>query len=131
MEVCTAVALINNLVYKPGWEISAESHEKRFQGCIKVKLVCPTFQSERNDAPEYGTPVNAPAQFALIVDNMTTDEELYREVIKIIMKFEEHEAREFLRIKPTMWAPFHPHRADGMTRWNPDTVFEDLKYGIC
>lgn len=56
----------------------------------------------------------------------------------ILMVIEEHEMREFLRIAPTYWAPFHPHHTDGIRRWIGSAnvasewqmVIPDMHFGI-
>lgn len=128
MEVKSALALINALIYKPNWAISAEDHTGRFEGCVKVIIEYPARQSEREDAAlGYPTDITATASFPVIVTDCD-DTALYKRVIDAIVQLEIHEAREFLRVQPTLWAPFHPHRVDGMKRWG--NVEGDLKFGI-
>jgi hypothetical protein len=56
------------------------------------------------------------------------DTDLYRKLAYAILEIEEHEMREYFRISPTFWAPFHPHQYDGMKRWGK--YHEDLKFGL-
>ncbi|MGW3917853.1 hypothetical protein ACWEBX_41425 [Streptomyces sp. NPDC005070] len=129
MEVKSAVRLINQLVYKPGWTLEAEDNTNRFEGTVKVKFIFPAFQSERELAEEgYPSHIEGSwAEFRIVVADCD-DTELYRRVLEKIMTIELHEAREFLRVPPTFWAPFHPHRVDGMKRWGDGEG--DLSYGI-
>lgn len=129
----SAVELINNLIYKPGWTFTATEHDKRFEGTILLRIDYPARNSNRDQA-EAGYPevINTYATFPMVVQDCT-DEDLYFKVLKIIEKIEMHEAREFLRVNPTHWAPFHPHRVDGMRRWaerTGSTMDADLQFGI-
>ncbi|MDN3059364.1 hypothetical protein PH213_33490 [Streptomyces sp. SRF1] len=129
METKSAVQLINQLSYKPGWEITAEDYTKRFEGTVEVTFVFPAYHSERHLA-EQGYPSHTDgsyAKFAIMVSDCD-DIKLYRRVLEKIIEIETHEAREFLRVRPTYWAPFHPHRVDGMKRWGK--VANDYTYGI-
>ncbi|MER5698902.1 hypothetical protein ACWDBO_44890 [Streptomyces mirabilis] len=129
MEVRSAVQLIQQLQYKPGWTLDAEDSTNRFEGTVKVRFVFPAYHSERELA-EQGYPKMTEgswAEFRIVVSDCD-DTELYRRVLGKIMEIELHEAREFLRVLPTYWAPFHPHRVDGMKRWGD--LEGDLSYGI-
>jgi|SRR5579862_1211207 len=138
MEVTTAMALIDNLVYFPGWEFETTDHCKRFEGSITVKVTYPSFETNRKEATE-GYPVeNKPyATFPIMVHGMSADD-LHYAMGHIIMSIYEHEMREALRIKPTFWAPFHPHRIDGIKRWGKARKhakkwrmqMPDLQFGI-
>lgn len=131
MRVDSAVQLINSLVYKPGWTFMANSHTNRFEGTVKVLVTYPALNSDREDAPDYNSPIEpdgARASFPIIVSDLD-DTGIYRAILDIIVKIETHEAREFLRVEPTMWAPFHPHRIEGMKRFGD--VDGDLAFGLC
>lgn len=128
MMVSSAVELVNSLVYKPGWKITATDHTSRFESCIAVRIEYPARQSEKSDAPEgYPNHITTYATFPVLVDDVD-DVGLYRRILEMIMEIELHEAREFLRVLPTYWAPFHPHRADGMRRFGDP--HGDLRFGI-
>jgi hypothetical protein len=127
LEVESAVRIINSLVYKPRWRFVASDNTARFEGGVLVRIHYPAYQSERSDAPRYGTRIMTSATFAFQCLDFD-DVEVYRTVLRFVLRIEEHEAREFLRVRPTMWAPFHPHRQGGMHRWgNPES---DLMFGI-
>jgi len=129
MNVASAVRLVNELVYKPGWAFTAEDHTNRFEGSIKVRIDYPAMNSNRDRAEHgYDEEIKTYASFALIVQNCD-DITLYRKLLDRIIQIEIHEAREFLRVEPTFWAPFHPHRIDGMQRWGD--VESDLLFGVC
>lgn len=129
MNVSSAVRLVNELVYKPGWSFSAEDHTNRFEGSIKVRIDYPAMNSNRDRAEHgYDEEIKTYASFALIVQDCD-DITLYRKLLDRIIQIEIHEAREFLRVEPTFWAPFHPHRIDGMQRWG--AVENDLLFGVC
>lgn len=127
MNVESALDLVNAIIYRPGWRISATDHTNRFEGSIKVRIDYPAQNTDREEAPEYNRAIMTYATFPLIVLDCD-DIGLYRKIMEAILKIEEHEAREYFRVQPTLWAPFHPHRIDGMRRWgHPD---EDLQFGI-
>lgn len=134
MFISTAIELVSQLVYKPGYMFSAEDHSRRFEGSILLRIDYHAPASERGEAPEYGREIDTYATFPLVVRDCD-DIDLYRAIIDCIMQIEEHEAREFLRVSPTMWAPFHPHNIDGMKRWQAKQIMsprliDDLKFGI-
>lgn len=134
MNVSSAVELINNsLVYKPGWAFTATDHTNRFEDTIVVRVDYPARNSNRDQAADgYQEEIQTYASFPLVVRDCT-DEDLVFQVLQAIGRIEMHEAREFLRLKPTMWAPFHPHKVDGMTRWTErtgDRLVDDLQFGI-
>lgn len=131
MEAQSAVALLNNLVLKPGWSVVAEDYCRRHEGCVKVDVTYPAYRSERELAPDYFelVPDGAKAAFVVAVGDINDDCELYRRLLHIlVLEIEMHEWREFLRVRPTMWAPFHPHRLDGQNRWG--TPEKDRIWGV-
>lgn len=129
MEVQSAIRLINGLIYKPEWKITATDHTNRFESSVKVRIDYPAYSSDRDEAVSgYPTKIYTYSTFPLIVADCD-DVDLYRQIITAIVEIETHEAREFLRVRRTWWAPFHPHRIDGMKRWG--NVTGDLKFGIC
>jgi hypothetical protein len=134
MNVSSAVELINNsLVYKPGWTFTATDHTNRFEDTVVVRVDYPARNSNRDQAEGgYVEEIMTYASFPLVVRDCT-DEDLIFQILTAIGKIEMHEAREFLRLAPTAWAPFHPHRVDGMRRWSErtgDRLVDDLQFGI-
>lgn len=133
MEIGSALELVGSLVYKPEWVFEAEDHSNRFEGTIKVKITYPARNSNRDQAVGgYPEEITTYASFAMVVSDCD-DESLYYQLLQAIIKVEAHEAREFLRVAPTYWAPFHPHRVDGMKRWHRITgepMVADLQFGI-
>lgn len=119
MDIQTAIDLISQITYKPGWIITSRDNSKRFESSICVDITYPATNSDRSEAPDYSTPIlpnGARASFAVMV-NKLDNVALYAAICQFIMTIEEHEMREFFRINPTYWAPFHPHKTDGMARW--------------
>jgi hypothetical protein len=140
MRVDTAISLIDTMVYKPGWTFEA-TENNRFESAVTVLVNYPANNSDRDNAMRgYIDAVmpTARASFPLLVDPCD-DVDLYQMMIEIIMHIELHEAREFLRVRPSYWAPFHPHRLDGMKRWSAvekrgqmwqQMPLADLQFGI-
>lgn len=128
METMSAIALINQVIYKPGWKISASDHTNRFEGSVRVRFEYPAYNSNRDQASAgYPECITTYAEFPMVVVDCD-DTAIYRKLIECIACIEQHEAREFLRVAGTYWAPFHPHRIDGMRRWGDLTG--DLQFGI-
>lgn len=130
MEVSTALTVINEqLVYAPGWTIHAESFTNRFERGIRVGVDYPACATEREEARDgYPRLIQTGGQFPV---NLTCDsiETLMRQLlVDVIFPIHHHEAREMLRLKPTFWAPFHPHRVEGMARWGDPQG--DLMFGL-
>lgn len=134
METASAIELIRRVIYKPGWKFTARDHTKRFEGTIVVRVDYPARNSNRDQA-EAGYPqeIITYAEFPLVVKDCA-DDDLYAALLRAITSIEEHESREFLRVRPTNWAPFHPHRVDGMRRWaarnGKGDLLADLQFGI-
>jgi hypothetical protein len=126
----SAVELISALCYKPGWSLSATDCTHRHEGAVVVHVSYPAYPSERDQAAAGypGPEQKLRANFPLLVGDCDDDVELYRRVLGVLLEVETHEAREFLRVRPTWWAPFHPHRIDGMRRWG--TPEQDLRFGV-
>ncbi|MGW7514154.1 hypothetical protein ACWGJ2_00980 [Streptomyces sp. NPDC054796] len=135
METASAIELIQDVIYKPGWSFTARDHTQRFEDTVVVRVDYPARNSNRDQAKAgYPQTITTYAEFPLVVKNFT-NEDLYASLLKTIISIEEHEAREFLRVLPTDWAPFHPHRVDGMRRWaarngEGGDVLADLQFGI-
>jgi len=138
MQVETARALIESIVYKPEWDMEVFDHTNRFESAITVKVTYPALETNR-DMARIGYPIqNRPyATFPLMIADMD-DTQLYRAIACIFLRIEEHEMREYFRIRSTYWAPFHPHHIDGIKRWNATqnvpaeiaSLTYDLQFGI-
>lgn len=139
MHIDMARDNIEALCYKPGWSFVASDHSKRFEGSIKVRITYPARNSDRSQAREgYPTEITTYAEFAMMVGDIMEINQLLRRLINAILKIEEHESREFLRVRGTYSAPFHPHTIEGMTNWNRsncDTnllmdMSSDMQFGV-
>lgn len=130
MEVDGACALINHsLVFRPGWEFNASSAEDRFAKTVKVEVRYPAQNFNQEHAPDYEVPIEggATASFFVRVHDCDDVQSLFRKMLDVVARIDSHEAREALRIAPTMEAPFHPHNVDGMERFGD--VHKDLYFG--
>lgn len=141
MLIDTAIALVASLVYKPGYALSATDHSKRFEGTIKVRLDYTAPETGRaNAAQGYPEVITTYAEFPIAVGDLHGPQAascLYRRVLDAILLVEEHEAREALRVQPTLWAPFHPHQLDGIDLWTATAssvqrpeLLRDYQFGI-
>lgn len=127
MKVPEAIALVNTLVLRPDFHVSAEDYTNRFEDTICVHVTQDTRSSNFEDAPSYETLIGARAAFPVTVSTMT-ENDLVRAVIEILIRFETHELREFTRRFDDLVAPFHPHTVEGMNRWGDPSG--DLLYGL-
>lgn len=127
MRTDTAVQLVDQIVSKPGWELRASVCD-RFEDCVIVRVNYPTVQFNRDHAPQYEEAITADASFRIPVGEMVDPTELYKRIMDIILEIEVHEHREAFRIAPTYWAPFHPHRNDGIGRWGEP--HKDYMFGV-
>lgn len=138
METTTAIKLIHSLRYFPGWTFEASDHVARFEGAITVRVTYPTRNANRDQVDNcYPQEISPYAVFPLVVRDLD-DKSLYRCIADMIGEIWSHETREALRTV-TGWAPFHPHRVDGMHSWNATDdvsdrarreVVTDLMFGL-
>jgi len=137
MRVDTALTLVNEgLALPPHWEVWAEDHTNRFEDsiCLHVNITN-ARSSDREFAPQYKNEVNggARAKFVVPVGDCTDAEDLVFRVILAIVEDFTHEVREFVRVANTSWAPFHPHKIDGIKRWSDKSgtdPYRDYLFGI-
>lgn len=141
MRVESAISLINALVYKPGYEFEASDHTKRFEGTVLVRINYSAPETGRESAANgYDKLITTYATFPVAVGDLHGPDSaarLYRRVLDAIMQVELHEAREALRVAPTLWAPFHPHQLDGIQLYAntngstiPPELMRDYQFGI-
>lgn len=130
MQPTSAVDLLSQVIYKPDWVITAADNSDRFEGTITVCVEYPCQQYNRDQAPlGYPKDMQAKASFRIMVGDCNDTTTLYRRTLEVLHgRIDCHEAREAFRIKPTYWAPFHPHKLDGMERWGD--VQGDMNFGI-
>jgi len=127
----TAKVLIEQVIYKPGWKFEVTDFSHRFEGTIMVKVTYPATNSDRDQAPCFSEQIEggARASFGLACGDCNNPMDLYRTMLTdVIMPIELHEAREFFRIPPTNWAPYHPHNLTGMKEWG--TPDQDRRFGM-
>jgi hypothetical protein len=131
MLVESAIQLVNQLIYKPGWKITAEDATNRHENAIRLRIDYPAQETSRQAARAGYDQDNLPyAAFYIMIGPNCDDISLYRFVAERIIEIDTHEMREYLRVNPTLWAPFHPHQLDGMTRWHgPGNHDRDLYFG--
>jgi hypothetical protein len=136
MRATEAVEIISNATWRPGIKVNAKAYDpyssyydefyfSRAQGhadstVIELEIVfVDTYDSSSvNAAGEYTRRANIAPSVTFDVRDMDEDQLLYR-VLKWISEAQEHEDREFLRVRRGgRWvAPFHPHNRDGNDLW--------------
>jgi hypothetical protein len=129
-----ACDLLNNLIFMPGWTITAKPNGAYEQG-ITITVILPAVDADRDQAPEYNKPLKLAglpegfqmAEFLVICDGCS-EIELLRKVLDKLILCLVHEAREFFRYGPSKDAPFHPHHIAGMNAWGEPE--KDQAFGI-
>lgn len=141
MELSTAVTLINDAAFLPGWQIVAEDHTRRFGGTIKLSTVLDTVDTNRENVArdDDGRPYfvhnidgGARAAFEVYVGDVQDREQLALKVVDKLTEVFRHEAREALRWGDTLDASLHPHRPEGMSaheRLTGTPLINDYSYG--
>lgn len=144
METRKAIDIINNnLAYKPDWNIEAYVPFYETSGVnIRVLFRFPSYNSNRElfirDMHAKDGVFENMVGFPMRVDDVETEDDLVYKILEHIMKIEQHEAREFLRLKNSEYAyraPFHPHRGETVINYatrqdRPGiSVAEDMLYG--
>lgn len=137
MNIDTARHLIEGVTFWPEWKFEVCDHCHRFENSISVKITYPAQDTGRENAATGYTcdeiEGGAKANYVIMLDRITCDEDLYAELLRCINDIRLHEDREALRAGTTHWAPFHPHQTDGMDRaeqYGFSSVANDLKFGI-
>ncbi len=143
MQVQSALDYVNgeSFVYKPGYVFLAQSYEYRLQGAILLTITFDALSTDRSDAKNGYNVMLEPlvTTFVIMVKDCKSDDDLLFQILRCLIDLETHEAREFLRKRPTYSAPFHPHRHDCMVRYAEKTgqttptgeadISHDLNYG--
>lgn len=136
----TAADLLNHIEFKRNgaeWRVRAKPFD-RFEDSILLEIDYPVIDSSRNhwDVPEGGEQDDGATKEKFYVTTKwviqagccSDDTDLYREFLAKVAIIDSHEAREALRIRPSLWAPFHPHRTGGMERWGDPQG--DIMFGL-
>ena len=117
MHTEDAVTLLNHTIYRPGWEITAREYDgSRIEVTFRLDTV-DTSQPSRSG--QYLTRKVVESDVYINVAQLNADTLLY-EILRQAHKIDEHEDREFLRVRQgdgTFKAPVHPHTAEGDGRW--------------
>jgi len=120
MKTDEAARLINQATWRPGMEVRATA-EYPFDliGAILVEIVLDTFDSSYPDADGRYRVRRKIAPQGMLSVLMLDEEGVLHAVLKMVGQAQEHEDREFLRVKRNgQWvAPFHPHNDDTEAAW--------------
>lgn len=111
MNIDDAAELVNGLVFRPGWEISAEE----MSGVLLVFFDIDTFDTSYPGPTGvyYKAKKIMSSKYIRNVEDLTPDQVRYR-ILELAHEVDWHEDCEFLREKVDgQWvAPFHPHNPD-------------------
>jgi hypothetical protein len=123
MNVQDAVNLVNKTTFRPGWRISARPYYGYYSylNAIELDFEIDTVDTSRvDDAGRYTQKMTQRGGTEFAVANLDGLGLLRGILDWVHAKYDEHEDREFLRVKQDdgSWlAPFHPHRSDGDRAW--------------
>jgi hypothetical protein len=127
MRIEQALKIINDLVFRPGWTLTAvpsypiTGADFQAGAWDKIIVTCTidTVDTNRECAPGYTKPKTITDVQEIDVSRMDEDALMYHLVNTIFADTHKHEDREFLRQASTGYdAPFHPHKVLGMLRWD-------------
>lgn len=118
MKDYEAIKIINEAAWRPGMRVHARPYRTYGSGgdYIEVSIGWDTYDSSViSDEGEYTERAMIAPSGVMPVDDFQTSEELLYQVLRWVRDAQEHEDREFCRVKRDgKWvAPFHPHREDG------------------
>lgn len=121
MKASEAVKLINECTFHPDWKIVASDDWWVGGGNkIDVQFRCATWDSsEVWPDGSYHRRIGIGPSVTIDVTDLDEETLLYT-VLDCKSQVQQHEDREFLRVKTgRRWvAPFHPHNADGRILWD-------------
>jgi hypothetical protein len=111
MHSTKAAAIINQLVFRPGWHFAATPETDR---TVVIDTMVRT--QDTSYPPHYAVPTTTGAgRIRIDVGALDDDGVVYAVLDQVIDPINKHEDREFLRRgdRPGYPAPFHPHKPDG------------------
>jgi hypothetical protein len=118
MRADDAVRFVNGLAFKPGWRPVAEVYTT---GYIQISFLIETVDTSYPDGDGIcRKPIRIFGQDKLVNVTSLDDEGLLAEVLKCAAENDEHENREFLKVRQPdgSWqAPLHPHTDAGNRAW--------------
>jgi hypothetical protein len=126
MRTQEAIHAINDAIWRPGVQVRATPYQPLgyelpgYTSLIMVEVIFDTYDSSYvNDAGDYTRKAKIAPEGLVDVRELTEETLLYR-VLQMVGEAQEHEDREFLRVRRNgQWtAPFHPHNRDGQQLWD-------------
>jgi hypothetical protein len=113
------VRTVNSMIFRPGWQLSAEP--MGFDD-VWVRFVVQTVDtSYPSTGGTYNVPKTLDTGFRLDVTEVNSVEQLTYKILQMAHEFDVHEDRELLRVLDgdgRYSAPLHPHRAEGNEAWD-------------
>lgn len=112
-----ACDLVNSLLIKPGWKVTAQPWQQRHESSIRLHV---EFEAQDTSyPPDYPHHMTVVGDYALMTGDCRDGYDVLRKVLGIILSIEEHEWREWLKLgeEHDYRPPFHPHTDEGMIRW--------------
>jgi hypothetical protein len=127
MRIEQALEIISDLVFRPGWTITAtpayplEGGNWQAGAWDKITVTCTidTVDTNREYAPGYAKPKTITDVQEIDVSRLDEDGLIYVLISKVFADTHQHEDREFLRRRSQGYdAPVHPHKVVGNLRWD-------------
>lgn len=114
MNYETAAELLGQVHYKPQYTLKAEATPPWVSPNGMVVNI-EAWLPDSSDHPRYQKRSIAGGMFEINLDLIRESDAVtfLRIVFNNLLKWEEHEAREFFRFGPGWIAPFHPHKEAG------------------
>jgi hypothetical protein len=129
MNTQEAIDLVNSTTFRPGWKISARAYPYSWSPGdtrIEVHYRTETVDTSYPDASgRYTRRIELANKNVHDVEGKTGDQ-LLRAILNDVHRMDEHEDREFLRVRQGdgSWkAPFHPHTDEGDRKWSESGVY--------
>lgn len=119
MRASDAARLVNETAFHPDWQIVARE-AWMYGNQIAVQFRCATYDSsDVTQDGQYSRRIVIGPSVTFDVTDMD-DETLLYTVLDCKAQVQQHEDREFLRVRTgRRWhAPFHPHNTDGKILWD-------------
>lgn len=117
MNSSTAVEYVRNLVFKPGWRVTAESYGP---GHVYLTMYIDTVDTSYPDPDGVCRKTITLVRERRVETGNLDLEGLCYQVISLGVQTDVHEDREFLKVRQPdgSWhAPLHPHTREGNRAW--------------
>jgi hypothetical protein len=113
MDAATALRVVRDITYKPGWTFDARERD----GGVHLLIEFRAPNSDSYWAPEYPQTIIAGGAFQVSLTGCRTEMDVWNLVFQCVMAIELHEAQEFFAVDARWKKPYHPHTHVGRLVW--------------